>query len=121
MGLLDGIKRICVLTKENWVSSLTVAMVSVPLSAALAIASAATPIMGLRAAVYAPLMCGLFGGSDYNIFGPAGALINILTAMEFKYDIKVLPLITLFIGVCGFIIWAMDLAKFVTIMPTSAL
>ena len=77
--------------------------------------------MGLRAAVYAPLMCGLFGGSEYNIFGPAGALINILAAMEFKYDINVMPPITLCIGVCGFIIWAMDLARFVTIMPRSAL
>lgn len=77
--------------------------------------------MGLRAAVYAPLMAGAFGGSHYNIFGPAGALINILAASEFEYDAEILPVIALCAGVCGFLMWALDLAKFISILPRSAL
>ena len=92
-------------------------MVSVPLSAALAIASNATPIMGLRAGLFAPLMAGAFGGSEYNIFGPAGALVNILAAIEFQYGVEVLPLVAILSGVVGFLSWAFELEKYLTVIP----
>ena len=68
---------ICKKVKENWMSGTTVALVSVPLSTALAIASGCTPTMGISTAIYGPAVSGLIGGSNYNILGPAGALVNI--------------------------------------------
>ena len=62
---------------DNWASGITVALVSIPLSTALAIASGVTPMMGLISAIFGPAVGGLIGGSHYNILGPAGALVNI--------------------------------------------
>jgi MFS superfamily sulfate permease-like transporter len=69
------------LVKENIGPGITVALVSIPLSTALAIASGATPIMGLSAAIYGPCISGIIGGSNYNILGPAGALVNIINGL----------------------------------------
>lgn len=69
---------------ENVGPGITVALVSIPLSCALAIASGATPMMGLSAAIYGPAIGGLVGGSNYNILGPAGALVNILHKLSYE-------------------------------------
>ena len=76
-----GEKTLQVKFKENLLSGITVSLVSIPLSCALAIASGATPMMGLSAAIYGPAVGGLVGGSNYNILGPAGALVNILNRL----------------------------------------
>ena len=44
------------LFKENVFSGIAVALVSVPLSTALAIAAGAKPMMGLTAAIYGPII-----------------------------------------------------------------
>lgn len=67
--------------KENIGAGIVVSLVSIPLSTALSMASLCTPMMGLSAAIYGPAVGGLIGGSDYNILGPAGALVNILSRL----------------------------------------
>ena len=47
-------KKYLRLTRENIGPGTTVALVSIPLSIALAMASGATPIMGLSAAIFGP-------------------------------------------------------------------
>ena len=74
-------KSIMQKVKENFGAGFVVSLVSIPLSTALSIASNCTPMMGLSAAVYGPAIGGLVGGSDYNILGPAGALVNILSRL----------------------------------------
>jgi MFS superfamily sulfate permease-like transporter len=37
--------------------------------------------MGLSAAIYGPCISGIIGGSNYNILGPAGALVNIISGL----------------------------------------
>ena len=71
-------KTLGTLVKENFLPGVTVAMVSVPLSTALAMAAGATPMMGLMTGIYGPMIQGVIGGSHYNILGPAGALVNVL-------------------------------------------
>ena len=75
------------------------ALISVPLSCALAISSGADPMSGLLSASYGPLMGGLFGGSNYNILGPAGALVNILNSLSFEYGPEILPYIAIGSGI----------------------
>jgi len=59
---------------DNWRSGLTVALVSVPLSISLALAASAAPVMGIITAMWAGFATALFGGSQFNIQGPTGAL-----------------------------------------------
>lgn len=49
-------KSIQTLVKENILPGITVAMVSVPLSTALAMAAGATPMMGLITAMWGPMI-----------------------------------------------------------------
>ena len=69
-------------TKRNWRSALSVALVNIPLSISLAIASGGSPMQGCTTAIFSGLVAGFVGGSPYNIFGPAGALTSILNACE---------------------------------------
>jgi SulP family sulfate permease len=107
--------------KENIGSGITVALVSIPLSCALAIASGATPMMGLSAAIYGPAVGGLVGGSDYNILGPAGALVNILSRLAIENGREIIPWVAFFAGILCLIVWALKLEKYCTLIPNSVL
>lgn len=70
-------KEFCDNTRNNWLSGLSVAIVSIPISAGFTYASGVNPLMGLKTAIYSPLIAGLLGGSSTNIIGPTAALLNI--------------------------------------------
>jgi SulP family sulfate permease len=59
-------------------AGVTVAMVALPLSLAIAIASGARPIDGLVTAVIAGLLISALGGSKVQIGGPTGAFIVVV-------------------------------------------
>ena len=56
----------------------TVALVALPLSIAIAIASGADPKAGLVTAIVAGLLISLLGGSRVQIGGPTGAFIVVV-------------------------------------------
>jgi SulP family sulfate permease len=60
------------------VAGLTVAMVALPLSIAIAIASGADPAKGLVTAIVAGFLISLLGGSRVQIGGPTGAFIVVV-------------------------------------------
>ena len=62
---------------------LTVAIVALPLSMAIAIASGVTPDRGLYTAVVGGFIVSLLGGSRFQIGGPAGAFI-VLVALTVR-------------------------------------
>ena len=85
---LDAIKNFFIALKNGDIkAALVVASISLPLSTALSIASGGTPLMGLATASYGPFIGGMLGGSQYNILGPAGALVNILNALTVKQGV----------------------------------
>lgn len=92
--------------KANIASGITVALISVPLSTALAIASGASPIMGLQAAIFGPMIAGLIGGSNYNVLGPAGALVNVLSNLVAHHGIQIIPLVAMCSGMIQMFIYA---------------
>jgi len=107
--------------KDNFISGLTVSLVSIPLSTALAISSGAQPMMGLTAAVYGPAMGGIFGGSNYNILGPAGALVNILNRFSTEFGPKIIPMMAFFSGIMSMIVFALRIEKYCMLIPVSVL
>ncbi|WP_366466179.1 SulP family inorganic anion transporter [Paracoccus methylarcula] len=60
------------------VAGITVAMVALPLSLAIAIASGADPAKGLVTAIVAGFLISLLGGSRVQIGGPTGAFIVVV-------------------------------------------
>jgi SulP family sulfate permease len=76
---------------------------------------------GLLSACYGPFMGGLFGGSDYNILGPAGALVNILSKLSFENGAYILPYIAIGTGIISLIVYYLKIEIFCTIIPNSVL
>lgn len=80
-------------------AGLTVAMVAIPLSIAIAIASGAPPATGLITAIIGGLLISLLGGSKVQIGGPTGAFIVVVYAVIAQHGYDGLVLATLMAGV----------------------
>lgn len=77
-----------VLLVQDAIAGVTVAMVALPLSLAIAIASGADPSKGLITAIIAGFLISLLGGSRVQIGGPTGAFIVVVfgVVVEHGYD-----------------------------------
>ncbi len=81
------------------VAGIIVAIIALPLSIALAIASGVSPEQGLYTAIVAGFVIALFGGSNVNISGPTAAFATIVAGIVVQYGIGGLALATVMAGV----------------------
>ena len=79
-------------------AGITVAMVALPLSIAIAIASGATPAQGIVTAVVAGFLISALGGSRVQIGGPTGAFIVVVHGIIAAHGYDGLVLATLMAG-----------------------
>src|SRR5215204_2198519 len=80
------------------VAGITVALIALPLSIAIAIASGAEPEAGLVTAVIGGLLISALGGSRVQIGGPTGAFIVVVYGVIEQYGFDGLLLATLMAG-----------------------
>lgn len=80
-------------------AGITVGIVALPLSIALAIASGAKPEQGLYTAIIAGFVIAVLGGSRTQISGPTGAFIVIIYGIIQQYGYEGLAAATLIAGV----------------------
>ena len=80
-------------------AGITVALVALPLSIAIAIASGATPQAGLVTAIIGGFLISLLGGSKVQIGGPTGAFIVVVAGVIARFGFDGLLLATLLAGV----------------------
>jgi SulP family sulfate permease len=81
------------------IAGLTVALVALPLSIAIAIASGATPKAGLVTAIIGGFLISLLGGSRVQIGGPTGAFIVVVASVIAQFGFEGLLLATLLAGI----------------------
>ncbi len=84
--------------RADALGGLTVAMVAIPLSLAIAIASGAGPAAGLITAIVGGFLISLLGGSRVQIGGPTGAFIVVVYGVVAQYGYDGLVLATLMAG-----------------------
>jgi sulfate permease, SulP family len=84
--------------RADAVSGLTVAVVALPLSMAIAIASGVSPERGLYTAIFGGLIISLIGGSRFQIGGPAGAFIGLVAGVVERHGYDGLALATIIAG-----------------------
>src|SRR5690242_21527416 len=84
--------------RADAVSGLTVAVVALPLSMAIAIASGVSPERGLYTAIFGGLIVSLIGGSRFQIGGPAGAFIGLVAGIVERHGYDGLALATIVAG-----------------------
>jgi SulP family sulfate permease len=85
--------------RADLLAGLTVAIVALPLSMAIAIASGVTPDRGLYTAVIGGFIVSLLGGSRFQIGGPAGAFIVLVALTAERHGVDGVILATAMAGV----------------------
>ena len=104
--LAEGYNLDCL--RRDLLAALTVGIVALPLSMAIAVASGVSPERGLYAAVIGGFLVSALGGSRYQIGGPAGAFIVLVAATVTRFGLDGL-LLTVFIS--GFMLTLIGLLR----------
>lgn len=104
---------------QNWQSGLTVALVSIPLAISLVVASGASPVVGIITALWAGLVASIFGGSNYNIIGPTGALSGIIATYAFMHGVDSLAMLTIVTGVFILLAYVFKFEHYLIFIPSS--
>ena len=94
--------------RRDMLAALTVAIVALPLSMPIAVASGVSPERGLYAAVIGGFLVSALGGSRYRIGGPAGAFIVLVAITVSKFGLEGL-LLTVFLS--GFMLTLIGLLR----------
>lgn len=98
-------------------AGVTVALVALPLSIAIAIASGADPKAGLVTAVIAGFLISLLGGSRVQIGGPTGAFIVVVYGVIEQYGFDGLLLATLMAGMILILCAFLRAGRFIALVP----
>lgn len=103
--------------RADAVSGLTVAIVALPLSMAIAIASGVTPDRGLYTSIIGGFIVSAFGGSRFQIGGPAGAFIVLVAAAVAQHGVEGLLLATFLSGLMLAAMGFLRLGTFIKYIP----
>ena len=103
--------------RRDALAGLTVAIVAVPLSMAIAIASGVPPQMGLYTAIVGGFVISALGGSRFQIGGPAGAFIVLVAATVAEHGIEGMVLATILAGVMTGALGLLRLGGYIRYIP----
>jgi SulP family sulfate permease len=103
--------------RHDVVAGLTVAVVALPLSMAIAVASGVPPERGLFTAIVGGFLVSALGGSRYQIGGPAGAFIVLVAATAAQFGIEGLVLTVMVSGLMLTLIGASGLGSLIRYIP----
>lgn len=103
--------------RADAIAALTVAIVALPLSMAIAIASGVGPERGLYTAIIGGFLVSAFGGSRFQIGGPAGAFIVLVSACVTQTGVEGLILATFLSGGMLAVLGVLRLGSYIRFMP----
>jgi sulfate permease, SulP family len=103
--------------QANVLAGLTVGVIALPLSMALAIASGVAPQYGLYTAIVAGVVIALTGGSKVNISGPTAAFVVVLLPIVQQYGIGGLLLSGFMAGFILILMGIGKLGKLIEVVP----
>ena len=103
--------------RADILAGLTVAIVALPLSMAIAIASGVSPERGIYTSIIGGFLVSALGGSRFQIGGPAGAFIVLVAATVNQHGVDGLILATMLSGVMMLAIGFLRLGTFIKYIP----
>lgn len=102
---------------KDVIAGLTVGVIAIPLSMALAIASGVAPQYGLYTAIVAGILIALTGGSRFNISGPTAAFVVILYPVTQQFGLGGLLMATLLSGIILVLMALFRLGRLIEYIP----
>ena len=103
--------------RADALAGLTVAIVALPLSMAIAIGSGLSPEKGIYTAIVAGFLISALGGSRFQIGGPAGAFIVLVAAVVERHGYDGLVLATAMAGLIMLIVGFLRLGTYIKYIP----
>lgn len=103
--------------QRDLIAGLTVAIVALPLSMAIAIASGVSPDKGLCTAIVGGFIVSALGGSRFQIGGPAGAFIVLVASTVEAHGVDGLLLATMLSGSFLLAIGYLRLGTYIKFIP----
>jgi len=103
--------------RRDAMAGLTVAILALPLSMAIAVASGVSPAQGLYTAIVGGFVVSALGGSRFQIGGPAGAFIVLVSATVAKVGVDGLILTVLLSGLMLALLGALRLGRLIRHIP----
>lgn len=102
---------------HDLLAALTVAVVALPLSMAIAVASGVSPERGLITTIIGGFLVSALGGSRHQIGGPAGAFIVLVAATTARFGLNGLLVCVLMSGVLITLVGACRLGSLIRHIP----
>lgn len=103
--------------RKDAMAGLTVAIVALPLSMAIAVASGVSPDRGLFTAIVGGFIVSALGGTRYQIGGPAGAFIVLVASTVSRFGVEGLALTVMMSGAMLVLIGALRLGTLIRLIP----
>jgi sulfate permease, SulP family len=103
--------------KRDALAGLTVAIVALPLSMAIAVASGVSPDRGLYTAIVGGFVVSALGGSRFQIGGPAGAFIVLVSATVARFGVEGLILTVMLCGLMLALVGVLRLGSLIRHIP----
>lgn len=96
-AFMEGYRRATL--RADALAGLTVAVVALPLSMAIAVASGVSPERGLYSAIIGGFFVSALGGSRVQVGGPAGAFIVLVAATVARHGVDGLMVVVMMSGI----------------------
>lgn len=103
--------------RRDCIAGLTVAVISIPLAMALAIASGVSPAQGLYTAIVAGFFIALLGGSRYQIGGPTGAFVVVIFSVIQSHGYEGLVVVMVLAGLILILAGLLRLGTYIKYIP----
>jgi len=102
---------------KDVVAGIIVAIIALPLSIALAIASGVAPERGLYTAIVAGFFIALLGGSSVQISGPTAAFATVVAGIVAQHGMSGLALATIMAGILLIVMGLLKMGSLIKFIP----
>ena len=103
--------------RGDLLAGVTVGIVALPLALAFGITTGAGAAAGLITAILAGLLAAIFGGSNYQVSGPTGAMTVVLVPIVTKYGVESLIPLGFFAGLLTLILGILRTGSLINRVP----
>jgi len=103
--------------RKDLIAGITVGIVALPLALAFGITTGAGASAGLATAVLAGLIAAIFGGSNFQVSGPTGAMTVVLVPIVSKYGAESLIPLGFFAGLLTLILGLLRAGSIINRVP----
>ncbi|MFZ4063608.1 MAG: SulP family inorganic anion transporter [Candidatus Nanopelagicaceae bacterium] len=103
--------------RKDLIAGITVGIVALPLALAFGITTGAGAAAGLITAILAGLIAAIFGGSNFQVSGPTGAMTVVLVPIVTKYGVESLIPLGFFAGLLTLVLGIFHAGSIINRVP----